>query len=198
MDEASSLNLIYVDALRKIKISMNDLLPIETSFHRIVLGKLTYPLGVIHLDVIFSTPANFRKEKIKFEVIDWPSQYHAILGRPAFAQLMAVPHYAYLKLRMPANRGSLMISGSFAHSENCDKDFNTLFYTFGIHEELHHIRESTNMDIDPPASRMPQNYHSTLAKTRRSTRSTRRILLKPRGCRIPFLSHRKHARRVPL
>jgi hypothetical protein len=52
---------------------MNDLLPTKTSFHRIVLGKPMYPLGVIHLDVIFSTPTNFRKEKIEFEVIDWPS-----------------------------------------------------------------------------------------------------------------------------
>jgi hypothetical protein len=114
MDRGSSLNLIYADTLRKIKISLNNLLPTETSFHGIVPGKPTYPLGVIHLDVIFGTPANFRKEKIEFEVVDWPSQYHAILGRPAFAQFMAVPHYAYLKLRMPTNRGPLMISGSFA------------------------------------------------------------------------------------
>jgi hypothetical protein len=64
---------------------------------------------------------------------------------------MAVPHYAYLKLRMPANRGPLTISGSFARFENCDKDFNSMSQTFGVHEELHHIREATNMDIDPPA-----------------------------------------------
>jgi hypothetical protein len=64
---------------------------------------------------------------------------------------MAVPHYACLKLRMPANRGPLTISGSFASSKNCDKDFNTWSQTLGIHEELHHIRENTNMDIDPPA-----------------------------------------------
>jgi hypothetical protein len=106
-------------------------------------------LGVIHLDVIFGTPANFRKEKIEFEVIDWPSQYHAILGRLAFARFMAVPHYAYLKLRMPANTGRMTISGSCALFENYDKDFNTLSQKFGIHEELHHIRESTNMDITP-------------------------------------------------
>jgi hypothetical protein len=37
-------------------------------------------LGAINLDVIFDTRANFRKEKIEFEVVDWPSQYHAILG----------------------------------------------------------------------------------------------------------------------
>jgi hypothetical protein len=133
MDGGSSLNLIYADTLRKIKIPMNNLLPMETSFHEIVPGKPTYPLGAIHLDV------------------NWPSQYHAILRRPAFAQFMAVPHYAYLKLWMPANRGPLTISGSFARSENCDKYFNSMFQTFGVHEELHHIREATNMDIDPPA-----------------------------------------------
>jgi hypothetical protein len=151
MDGESSLNLIYADTLWKIKIPMDNLLPTETSFHGIVPGKPTYPLGAIHLDAIFGTPANFRKEKIEFEVVNWPSQYHAILGRPAFARFMAVPHYAYLKLRMPANRGPLMISESFARSENCNKDFNSMSQTFGVHEELNHIRESTNMDIDPPA-----------------------------------------------
>jgi hypothetical protein len=135
--------------LRKIKIPMENLLLTETSFHGIVPGKPTYPLGAIHLDVIFGTPSNFRKEKTEFEVVDWPSQYHAILGRPAFARFMAVPHYAYLKMRMPANKGPLTISGSFARSENCDKDFNSMSQTFGVHEELNHIRESTNMDIDP-------------------------------------------------
>jgi hypothetical protein len=73
MDGGSGLNLIYANTLRKIKIPMKDLLPTETSFHRIVPGKSKYPLGVIHLDIIFGTPANFRKQKIEFEVIDWPS-----------------------------------------------------------------------------------------------------------------------------
>jgi hypothetical protein len=53
---------------------------------------------MINLDVIFGTPTNFRNEKIEFEVVGWPSQYHAILGRPVFARFMAVPHCAYLKL----------------------------------------------------------------------------------------------------
>jgi hypothetical protein len=84
MDGGSSLNLIYADTLRKIKIPMADLLPSETSFHDIVPRKPTYPLGIINLDVIFGTSANFRKEKTEFEVVDWPFQYHAILGRTAF------------------------------------------------------------------------------------------------------------------
>jgi hypothetical protein len=80
MDGGSSLNLIYADMLRKIKIPMNDLLPTKTSFHGIILGKPMYPLGAIYLDVIFGTPKKFSKEKIEFEVVVWPSQYYAILG----------------------------------------------------------------------------------------------------------------------
>jgi hypothetical protein len=70
MDGGSSLNLIYADTLRKIKILVNDLLSIETFFHGIVPGKPMYPLGVIHLDVIVGTPTNFRKDNIEFKVVD--------------------------------------------------------------------------------------------------------------------------------
>jgi hypothetical protein len=80
---------------------------------------------------------------------------------------MVVPYYTYLKLRMPANRGPLTISGSFARSENCDKDFNSMSQTFGVHEELNHIRESTNMDVDPPTK---QNAPELSFDTSKDTR----------------------------
>jgi hypothetical protein len=123
---SSGLNLIYADTPWKMNVQLANLLPSKTSFHDIVPQKPIYPLGSIHLDVIFSTHENFRKEKIEFVVIDWPSQYHAILRNLVFARFMAVPHYAYLKMRMLDNQGSLTISGSFARSENCDVDFNNL------------------------------------------------------------------------
>jgi hypothetical protein len=80
---------------------------------------------------------------------------------------MAVPHYAYLKLRMPDNRGPLTISGSFARSENYNKDFIIQSQTFGIHEELHHIRESTNMDITPAAQQNAPELSFDASKDRR-------------------------------
>jgi hypothetical protein len=61
MDGGSSINLIYAHTLHKINIPLSDVLPSKTSFHGIVLGKPTYPLGMINLDVIFGSPANFRK-----------------------------------------------------------------------------------------------------------------------------------------
>jgi hypothetical protein len=38
---------------------------------------------------------------IQFEVADFETSYHAILGRPALAKFMAIPHYPYLLLKMP-------------------------------------------------------------------------------------------------
>ena len=58
------------------------LAPSINTFHGIVPGRPVYPLGTITLDVIFGEPTNFRKETIEFEVVDWKSQYHVILGRP--------------------------------------------------------------------------------------------------------------------
>ena len=73
MDGGSSLNLIYADTLRAMNISLTNLMPSDTSFHGIVLGKPVLPLGKVALEVILGSPENFRREKIEFEVMDWPS-----------------------------------------------------------------------------------------------------------------------------
>jgi hypothetical protein len=92
MDAGSGINLIYVRTLKVMSISLEWLKPTDCSFHGIVPGSANHPLGKIELDVCFGDSGNFRREKLEFEVMDWPSQYHAILRRPAFAKFMAVPH----------------------------------------------------------------------------------------------------------
>ena len=75
------------------------------------------PKGTIQLDVTFGDAKHFLTETIEFEVVDWKSQYHAILGRPAFARFMVVPHYAYLKLKMPGPKGVITVNGNFQRSD---------------------------------------------------------------------------------
>jgi hypothetical protein len=48
---------------------------------------------------------------LTFEIADFPSTYHAILGRPCYAKFVAVPIYTYLKLKMPGPRGVIAIGG---------------------------------------------------------------------------------------
>jgi hypothetical protein len=74
-----------------------------------VPGGAKYPLGRIELDVCFGNSNNYRREKLEFEVMDWLSQYHAILGRPAFAKFMALPHYAYLMLKILGPKGIITV-----------------------------------------------------------------------------------------
>ena len=65
---------------------------------------------------------NFRTEYIKFEVADFGSSYHAILGRPPLAKFMAVPHYVYLLLKMPGNTGVRSLRADLLKSFECDKE----------------------------------------------------------------------------
>lgn len=100
--------------------------PTKTTFHGIILGKAATPLGKFNLDVVFGTPDNFRHERLDFEVVDWPSQYHVVLSRVPLACFMAVPHYAYLKLKMPGPNGVITIFGSFLRSDHCDHEFHKI------------------------------------------------------------------------
>ena len=101
MDGGSGINIIFTRTLEEMLIQNSTLKSSGTTFHGIVPSKADYPLGKISLEVVFGNANNFRKEMLDFEVVDWKSKYHAILRRPTFAHFMAVPHYAYLKLKMP-------------------------------------------------------------------------------------------------
>jgi hypothetical protein len=85
MVAGSGINLIYTKTLKAMHISLEFLKPTDCSFHGIVPGSANYSLGRIALNVCFGNRQNYRREKLDFEVMDWPSQYHAILGRPAFS-----------------------------------------------------------------------------------------------------------------
>ncbi|MEI4927327.1 hypothetical protein Q8G50_32945, partial [Klebsiella pneumoniae] len=79
MDGGSGINLIFASTLAVMRIPQCSLEQSDTTFHGIVPGKGIFPLGKIGLDVIFGKPDNFRQERLEFEVVDWPSKYHAIL-----------------------------------------------------------------------------------------------------------------------
>jgi hypothetical protein len=68
------------------------LTPSKAPFYGIVPGNSATPLGSVTLPITFGTRENYKTENIKFEVVDFESSYHAILGGPALAKFMAVPH----------------------------------------------------------------------------------------------------------
>ena len=87
-----------------------------------VPGRASRPLGEITLPVQFGTATNYRVEHINFYVADFDTAYHAILGRPALTKFMAVPHYAYLVLKMPSPAGVLSLLANLSVAYACETE----------------------------------------------------------------------------
>jgi hypothetical protein len=112
IDGGSSLNLLFASTLKKMGLDISKMLtPSKAPLYVIVPGNAAASLGSVVLAVTFRTKDNYRTEYIKFEVADFDSSYHAILGRLALAKFMAVPHYVYLLLKMPGKIGVLTLRG---------------------------------------------------------------------------------------
>ncbi|KAI4985305.1 hypothetical protein ZWY2020_017935 [Hordeum vulgare] len=119
MDGGSGLNIMYADTLKGMGIPMYKLSESSMQFHGVVPGRKAKSLGQIALDVVFGSDKNFRKERLTFEVVDFQSAYHAILGRPAYARFMARPCYVYLKLKMPGPKGVITVIGNRQRAKEC-------------------------------------------------------------------------------
>ncbi|XP_073358026.1 uncharacterized protein [Aegilops tauschii subsp. strangulata] len=111
MDGGSSLNLIYQDTVREMRIDPTKISHSNTTFKGVIPGPEAHCTGSLILEVVFGSPDNFRSEKLTFDIAPFRSGYQALLGRAAFARFNAVPHYASLKLKMPGPRGTITISG---------------------------------------------------------------------------------------
>ena len=83
-------------------------------------------LGEITLLVQFGTASNYRIEHINFYVADFNTAYHAILGLPALAKFMVVPHYACLVLKMPSPIGVLALWANLSIAYTCEIESLTL------------------------------------------------------------------------
>jgi hypothetical protein len=123
IDGGSGLNLIFASTLRKMGLDLTDMLvPSKTPFYGIVPGNAAHPLIMAVLPVTFGMRENYCTEFIKFEVANFKSSYHAILGRPALAKFMAVPHCVYLLLKMPGRSGVLTLRGKLKKSYDCNQE----------------------------------------------------------------------------
>ena len=120
--------------------------PSKTTFKVIIPGVEAHCTGSITLEVVFGSPDNFRSEELIFDIVPFRSGYHALLGRTAFAKFNAVPHYAYLKLKMPGPRGVITVNG------NTERLLHTEEHTAALAAEAQSslLRQTVNSAIQPP------------------------------------------------
>jgi hypothetical protein len=120
IDGGSSLNIIFTEMLCKLEFDFSKMTACDEPFYGVVPGKAAYPISCVCLPVSFGTEENFGMEYLMFEVADFRSSYHAILGRPMLAKFMAIPHHTYLIMKMPAPNGILSVLGDILVSYNSE------------------------------------------------------------------------------
>src|SRR5881394_2077574 len=109
-----------------MKIPRSELKRSHAPFHGVIPRTSATPLGTIKLPVTFGSRENCRTEDISFEVADFEAAYHAILGRPALAKFMVVPHYTYMLMKLPGPNGIISLRGDVHRSFDCDQESCTL------------------------------------------------------------------------
>jgi hypothetical protein len=124
IDGGSRLNVLFTKTFKKMKLDITHMLTkSNTPFYGIIPGNVAIPLGSVVLPVTFGESRdNYHTEYIKFEVADFETSYHAILGRPAITKFMAVPHYTYLVLKMASPAGVFSLQGDLKISRDCDTE----------------------------------------------------------------------------
>jgi hypothetical protein len=119
-DGGSALDIIFASPLQSMGYDMASLVPSDQAFYGIIPGARSTPVGRATLPVTFGTRDNYRTEYVNFEVAEFETSYHAILGRPSLAKFMAIPNHTYLLLNMPAPKGVLSVYGDLQTSYACE------------------------------------------------------------------------------
>jgi hypothetical protein len=74
------------------------------------------------LHVTFGDESNYRTEMLAFEVLDFSRPYHVILGWPCFIKFMAIPSYAYLKLKISRPAKIITVEAKAQRALDCEQN----------------------------------------------------------------------------
>jgi hypothetical protein len=134
----------------------------DEPFYGVVLGKAAYPIGRVCLPITFGTEENFRTEYLTFEVANFRSSYHAIIGRPMLAKFMAIPHHTYLIMKMPAPNRILSVLGNIMVSYNCESAAIELSKDSAI-KAATTVMVAQAAKIDQTTLQVPEQKHTSTA-----------------------------------
>jgi hypothetical protein len=100
IDSGASLNLMIRKTFIEMDLKLSDLTPVHDTFHRIIPGQVSTPIGHIDLEVFCGIGENKRREMLTFKVASFDIGYNCILGRPFLLRFMVVIYTAYVIIKM--------------------------------------------------------------------------------------------------
>ena len=118
VDNGSSANIIFLFAFQQLKVDLKRLRPFESSLVSFS-GDKAYPQGIVTLMVTAGSYPLQVTNKHNFLVVDSPSSYNVIIGRPTLNRWKVATYTYYLKVKFPIEQGVGEIRGDQVLARGC-------------------------------------------------------------------------------
>ncbi|GMN49779.1 hypothetical protein TIFTF001_018933 [Ficus carica] len=100
INNGSSADVIFMDAFSRLKIEGATLTPTQTPLYGFA-GDCVRAVGTVHLPVTIGDGPEKATRMVEFIIVDRPSVYNVILGRPTLNALKAVVSTYHLAMKFP-------------------------------------------------------------------------------------------------
>jgi hypothetical protein len=118
VDNGSSADILYWPAFQQMGIDRERIKPFGSPLIGFG-GEVVYPIGIIPLPVTAGTAPTQSTVMVDFLVIDRPSAYNAIMGRPALNKLKAATSTYHLMMKFPTEEGIGEVRGNQLAARKC-------------------------------------------------------------------------------
>ncbi|XP_073035238.1 uncharacterized protein [Primulina eburnea] len=118
VDSGSSVNVLFKEAMDQMDLGEYTVEPISTALFGFT-GHAIHPLGVVNLPLSLGSGDIRKTRVINFVIVDAPSSYNAIMGRPAMAAFMAIASALHQKIKFPVGEAIGEVRGDQKISRKC-------------------------------------------------------------------------------